>query len=145
MHRFVDYVARVNRDALVITFADAGEMDVRGHACLLDDSVVGRRYDVMVDDEGYVMSMADVTNLKLRDGDQPLSTVNDRQDVQSMVIADIKKRRQVGIERYGTALQPFNGRDALRDAYEEAIDLAMYLKQAIVERDHGDSGGAAYA
>ena len=29
----------------------------------------------------------------------------------------------------------FNGRDALLDAYEEAIDLCMYLKQAIVERD----------
>ena len=39
--------------------------------------------------------------------------------------------------RYGTALQPHNGRDALLDAYEEALDLAMYLKQAIVERDGG--------
>jgi len=30
---------------------------------------------------------------------------------------------------------PFNGRDALKDAYEEALDLAMYLKQAMIERD----------
>jgi hypothetical protein len=28
-----------------------------------------------------------------------------------------------------------NGRDALLDAYEEALDLACYLKQAILERD----------
>jgi hypothetical protein len=32
-------------------------------------------------------------------------------------------------------LQAFNGRDALRDAYEEALDLACYLRQAIAERD----------
>ncbi len=73
--------------------------------------------------------------LKLRPGDQQLPVVNDEPDIQSRVIADIEARREVGISRYGTALQPFNGRDALRDAYEEAIDLAMYLKQEIVERD----------
>jgi hypothetical protein len=51
------------------------------------------------------------------------------------MIADMKTRRELGGERYGTALQPFNGRDALVDAYEEALDLAVYLKQAILERD----------
>lgn len=71
-----------------------------------------------------------------REGDsQPLPTINDSPDVQSAVIADIKARREIGIKRYGTALQPFNGRDALLDAYEEAIDLAMYLKQALIERE----------
>jgi hypothetical protein len=44
-------------------------------------------------------------------------------------------RKVVGLKRYGTLLQPFNGRDALRDAYEEALDLAQYLRQAIEERD----------
>lgn len=56
-----------------------------------------------------------------------------------MVIEDIKQRKQIGIERYGTPLQAFNGRDALQDAYEEAIDLCMYLKQLIVERETMDS------
>jgi hypothetical protein len=71
-----------------------------------------------------------------REGDsQPMPTVNDEPDIQSRVIADIEARRLVGIKRYGTALQPFNGRDGLTDAYEEALDLAMYLKQVIVERD----------
>lgn len=67
--------------------------------------------------------------------DQPLPIPNDEPDVQSQVIADIEARRQVGIERYGTALQPFNGRDSLRDAYEEALDLVMYLRQARGEVD----------
>lgn len=70
-----------------------------------------------------------------REGDQELPEPNDEQFVQDAVISDIEERRQLGIRRYGTALQPFNGRDALRDAYEEAIDLAMYLKQCIIERD----------
>jgi len=76
-------------------------------------------------------------SLKLREGDQPLPTPHGDAvtDIQTLVIADITARREVGISRYGTALQPHNGRDALRDAYEEAIDLAMYLKQLLVERD----------
>lgn len=80
---------------------------------------------------------------KTREGDQPLPIPNDHIDIQSMVMEDIKQRREVGIQRYGTALQPHNGRDALQDAYEEAIDLTMYLKQLIVERDsaRATSGG----
>ena len=73
--------------------------------------------------------------MKLRDGDQPLPVVNDREYVQTAVIRDFEARTAVGIERYGTGLQPFNGRDALRDAYEEALDLAVYLKQCLIERD----------
>jgi len=57
-------------------------------------------------------------------------------DVWALVIADMAERRRVGIERYGTPLQPHNGRDALVDAYQEALDLAVYLRQAIEERDH---------
>lgn len=69
-----------------------------------------------------------------REGDsQPMPVINDAPDVQSAVIADIEARRELGIRRYGTALQPHNGRNALLDAYEEAIDLAMYLKQRLIE------------
>jgi len=64
-----------------------------------------------------------------------LPVVNDGPCIQDLVTADVEQRKQVGIERYGTPLQPFNGRDALQDAYEEALDLATYLKQMIVERD----------
>lgn len=66
-----------------------------------------------------------------------MPTRNDAPSVQGLVIADLEVRTQVGIQRYGTPLQPFNGRDALRDAYEEAFDLACYLRQAIEERDTG--------
>lgn len=73
--------------------------------------------------------------MRLRDGDQPLPVVNDEPFVADALQAFIEARKQLGIERYGTPLQPNNGRDCLRDAFEEAVDLATYLAQAIIERD----------
>ena len=66
--------------------------------------------------------------------DQPAPTHNALTPVWDLVIQDMQERNQVGIQRYGTPLQPFNGRDALVDAYQEALDLAVYLRQAIAER-----------
>lgn len=66
---------------------------------------------------------------------EPMPVVNDETDIQALVMRDIESRREMGIRKYGTALQPFNGRNALKDAYEEVLDLAMYLKQALVEQE----------
>lgn len=52
-----------------------------------------------------------------------------------LVKEDMLKRNAFGIKKYGTPLQPFNGRDALQDAYEEALDLCVYLRTALYERD----------
>ena len=57
-------------------------------------------------------------------------------DIWALVMADMKDRRRLGIQRYGTPLQPHNGRDSLVDAYQEALDLCVYLRQAIEERKH---------
>lgn len=65
--------------------------------------------------------------------DQPPPSPS-RGDIWLRVIQDMEDRRQLGIERYGTPLQANNGRDALVDAYQEALDLVVYLRQAIIER-----------
>jgi hypothetical protein len=70
-----------------------------------------------------------------REGDQPMPTPNAQPAVWPLVMVDMAGRDKLGRERYGTPLQPNNGRDALRDAYEEALDLAVYLRTAIYERD----------
>ena len=71
-----------------------------------------------------------------REGDsQPLPEINDRPFVHDAMIADIEARKALGAKRYGTPLQPHNGRNALLDAYEEALDLAVYLKQALIEQE----------
>lgn len=66
--------------------------------------------------------------------DQPTPVPNDGPSIQALVRADLLEREQVGVARYGTPLQAFNGRDALVDAYQEALDLACYLRQALEER-----------
>ena len=67
--------------------------------------------------------------------DQPPPTPNDRPAIWDLVMKDMAERDHVGRARYGTPLQPHNGRDALADAYAEALDLCVYLRQAIHERD----------
>lgn len=66
--------------------------------------------------------------------DQPAPVTNDRAVIHALVRADLEDREAIGRQRYGTPLQAFNGRDALVDAYQEALDLACYLRQAIEER-----------
>jgi len=56
-------------------------------------------------------------------------------DIWPLVLRDIKARVDMGIGKYDTVLQSNNGRDSLMDAYQEAIDLVMYLRQAIEERN----------
>lgn len=83
--------------------------------------------------------------------DQPAPTTNGHPFVQDVVlnelrayvipqlkhrarlIVDIEERKAIGIERYGTPLQPFNGRDPLVDCYQELIDAAQYAKQRELE------------
>lgn len=67
--------------------------------------------------------------------EQPPPIPNSRPAVWDLVIADMKERDSVGRSRYGTPLQPFNGRDALVDAYQEALDLVVYLRQEIEQRN----------
>lgn len=67
--------------------------------------------------------------------DQPAPQSNTSTLIWELVIADMRERDHVGRQRYGTPLQANNGRDALVDAYQECLDLAVYLRQAIEERD----------
>lgn len=67
--------------------------------------------------------------------EQPWPVANTSAPVWELVISDMRKRDHVGRQRYGTPLQINNGRDALLDAYQEALDLAVYLRQAIEERN----------
>jgi hypothetical protein len=52
-----------------------------------------------------------------------------------LVIVDMRERDRIGAERYGDRLRVATAVDPLRYAYEEALDLACYLRKAIAERD----------
>ena len=49
------------------------------------------------------------------------------------VLDDMKQRHEFGLKKYGTPLQPFNGRDPLVDAYQEMLDACVYLRQWMQE------------
>ena len=51
-----------------------------------------------------------------------------------MVLADLTNRALEGKERYGEPLLAHNGRNALWDLYQELLDAAMYIRQAIEEQ-----------
>lgn len=65
---------------------------------------------------------------------QPAPTGNGP-SVTDAVMEDLRYRREHGINKYGTELRANNGRDPLVDAYQEVLDLALYLKQTLMERD----------
>lgn len=64
---------------------------------------------------------------------EPPPVPNEKVAVWDLVIADMKERDNTGAAKYGTRLQPHNGRNALVDAYQEALDLVVYLRQRIEE------------
>lgn len=65
---------------------------------------------------------------------QPAPIVNNGPLVRDEVIRDIEELCQRRHVKYGTHLQPHNGRDALVDLYEELIDACLYIKQLMMER-----------
>ena len=71
---------------------------------------------------------------------EPAPQHNDSRPVWELVIEDMQKRDHIGREKYGTPLQAFNGRNPLIDAYQEALDLVVYLKQALIEQAYLDPG-----
>lgn len=66
---------------------------------------------------------------------QPAPKPNMEPAAWDLVMEDMQGRDRKGMVKYGTRLQPHNGRDGLRDAYEEALDLVVYLRLALYERD----------
>jgi hypothetical protein len=59
------------------------------------------------------------------------------QGIEAMVCADIERRQQLGLAKYGTSVadNPLPLRAWLVHAYEETLDKAVYLRRAIAEID----------
>ena len=51
-----------------------------------------------------------------------------------LVLADMRERDKVGAMKYRVRHQYDNGRDHLVDAYQEALDLCVYLRAEIERR-----------
>jgi len=69
---------------------------------------------------------------------KPRKNNKNKPNVWDLVIQDMKDRDKDGFQKYGVHLQPENGRNSLIDAYQEVLDLAVYLRQRIYEDENGD-------
>lgn len=56
----------------------------------------------------------------------------------------LEERASAGLAKYKTYLETNNGRDPLVDAFQEVIDLVMYLGQYRAESEVGDSEGNSH-
>lgn len=60
---------------------------------------------------------------------------NQHRDIADLVVNDIVHRKEDGLKKYKVPLRAFNGRSALIDAYQEAVDQTLYLRQELEERE----------
>ena len=60
-----------------------------------------------------------------------------RSNLLTQVVAELEARELKGIETYGTTLDrtDLTRSEWLQHAYEEALDLALYLKKLKIEED----------
>ncbi len=56
------------------------------------------------------------------------------QEILPLVKADLDERIALGAAEYGSPLSTASVNDSLRYAYEQALDLALYLKQELMRR-----------
>lgn len=59
--------------------------------------------------------------------------MNQPTGIEKLVIDDIAARQQLGVLKYGRTVAE-SPDDMLQHAYEEALDLAIYLKAEIIKR-----------
>lgn len=64
--------------------------------------------------------------------------------VAAHIRADIEFRKEQGNLKYGTPLMTHNGRDALRDLYEELLDALLYATQYDMEQGKPDFEQSAF-
>ena len=66
---------------------------------------------------------------------EPAAPVPGTAEIAPLVQADLQARIEMGIAHYGQPLMAHDGRDTLVDAYQEALDLALYLRKLLLERE----------
>jgi hypothetical protein len=67
---------------------------------------------------------------------QPDPVQNDRPAIVDELIKALQDRKQLGIDRYKVALQPFNTRASLTDVMDELLDATIYFMQFVYEHEH---------
>lgn len=86
---------------------------------------------------------ATVEPLRQREGDQRLPEPNGWPGAHSVAIRFMQARQDLGLRRYGSALQPFSGRDGLKDLIDELADGLVYAIR-LMEAQRASLGQLVY-
>lgn len=65
---------------------------------------------------------------------EPAPTEGHGQSIHHLVVQDVLARKAFGLRKYGVLLRIGDGRRHLVDAYQEALDLAVYLRQELARQ-----------
>jgi len=65
---------------------------------------------------------------------EPKPVPNDHPSMHDLVAKDLLSRKDYGLKKYDSLLQPFNGRNFLQDIYEEMQDGIVYICGALEEQ-----------
>ncbi len=106
----------------------SGEIDVVNE---VKKDLVAIRAGKDVKGDAYLNIIALAAHLRITLDDEPEQSID---KAMSAVERDLDERAEFGFKKYGTRLQTKNGRDPLRDAYEECCDLMLYFKQCLLEK-----------
>lgn len=82
----------------------------------------------------------DVTSVVVRDIIEYSEALEMQEDYSinaEQIATEFEERSDFGVEKYGVRLHSHNGRNALVDAYQEGMDMVLYLRQHIIESDTG--------
>ncbi len=74
----------------------------------------------------YIGTVEDFFKIKYADDFNPV-----KDEITKAVIIDLISRAQRGVEKYNTTLGENDHQNMLQHAYEEALDMAQYLKKEI--------------
>jgi hypothetical protein len=65
---------------------------------------------------------------------EPAPTEGHGPSIHDLVVQDVLARKAFGLRKYGVLLRIGDGRRHLVDAYQEALDLAVYLRQELARQ-----------
>jgi len=122
-----------------VTWLESAWINHTGVVVNSDTRIEPHYYEVKMDDHGiYRFQGHEIKALswpRERPEDQALPIPNDEIGSHDVAIKMLQERKELGLKRYGSLLQPNNGRDNLQDAIEELIDLLVYLVTEKRERN----------
>ena len=128
-----DFSMRVKEDEVVISKVIRGRRNLSLERQQVWAEVLGCKVEDIFSADAKIMQN---TNQKNNPAVTPQPAPKaGREKVLPAVISDLEARAEIGKEKYGVELHTDNGRDPLLDAYQEALDLVMYLKQALLEME----------